>query len=245
MQRSGEETQVMVGPIFTFSDKWHLYHPRTLYKRVRPCKLSFLILRLNTMHIQRTPAKQPQTLHMEDKGLSTKVLVSHVSPPPPVNASTCFFNWWYIIWNELHVKSHLLYCYIAFKQNVTCASVSHPEPSLSCSASSCWPSPWPGSAGASAGSERRLLSRLFLFAGEALPLACLGVSGGLALSASNVCCKFSRFSSIQISTPLICHKTRIGLRGWTGHADLWTQGFEWWLTCQLNRHPLPEHVWPF
>ena len=181
MQRSGEETQVMVGSIFTFSDKWHLYHPRTLYKRVKPCKLSFLILRLHTMHIQRTPAKQTQTLHMEDKGLATKVLVSHVSPAPPVHASTC--NWWYIIWNELHVKSHLLYCYIAFKQNVTCASVSHPEPSLSCSASSCWSSPWPGSAGASAGSERRLLSRLFLFPGEALPLA---------LSASNVCCKFSR-----------------------------------------------------
>ena len=92
MQQSGEETQMMVGPIFTFSDKWHLYHPRTLYKRVRPCKLSFLILRLNTMHIQRTPAKQPQTLHREDKVLSTKVLVSHVSPAPPVHASICFFN---------------------------------------------------------------------------------------------------------------------------------------------------------
>lgn len=224
MQRSGEETQAMVGPIFTFSDKWHLYHRRTLYKRVRPCKLSFLILRLHTMHIQRTPAKQPQTLHMEDKGLSTKVLVSHASPAPPVHASTCFFNWWYIIWNELHVKSHLLYCYIAFKQNVTCASVSHPEPSLSCSASSCWSSPWPGSAGASAGS-------VFLFPGEALPLACLGVSGGLALSASNVCCKFSRFSSIQISTPLICHKTRIGLRGWT--VPCWSVNSGVWMMTDL------------
>ena len=40
MQLNGEETQMMVGPIFTVS---------TLYKRVRPCRLTFLIILVNTL----------------------------------------------------------------------------------------------------------------------------------------------------------------------------------------------------